>query len=620
MSNESTTTTATFLNRILDEVHPLMAEALALAAVPVWFNAELFAMMRQTEDGRNSGLIERMLRYSFVRTLPAAADEPATYSVRPDERAFLQRRWIARDRPAYLAAQQQALTYWQNNPDPNPQLQRRLILYHLLFVDQTAGINFLIDSFRIYHKERQIGEIERLLDTVNDARFYLAMVQQDLSLLDDLLRHMWARINQMRGLWSISLATLQELRYKPTLSPLLLPYVTRAHGESLAQMGHYVEAIEAYEETLAFFDAENERQLAQETVSDAAPEPEVVTAVTDQSRIQIERAYTKIALGDAYVGLAEATSEHAPPALPEPLRRLHRLRDFGVFLLSLPLLLYMSLYLGRRVWNPRFWPTLLNLDWIVARLFVNGAHQYKQADNLLEQHGEPSEAVAADEKLAYLYISLHDNQQAEKLFRRLLAEEEAPLGSYRRLSVHLGLAQALLSQAEPEAAHHYADIALPQIAQYEDDGLEARARVLLAEAHLALAHNDSEQVQTAILQFERALTLYQQQNDPIRSTEIADRLQAINHNDEFDENQQEAARRVATAVTEYTYPIRYRHPATVLFRHTIFILLALVIFVLPIYTITLDTGSLISPAITFQGREFVLWPALIIEELDDTQA
>ncbi|VAW41930.1 hypothetical protein MNBD_CHLOROFLEXI01-4478, partial [hydrothermal vent metagenome] len=30
-------------------------------------------------------------------------------------------------------------------------------------------------------------------------------------------------------------------------------------------------------------------------------------------------------------------------------------------------------------------------------------------------------------------------------------------------------------------------------------------------------------------------------------------------------------------------------------------------------------GSLVSPAITFQGREFVLWPALIIEELDVTQ-
>ena len=617
MNSEITATTATYLNRILDEVHPLMAEALYLAAVPVWFNADLFATMRQTEDGRNEGLIERLLRYSFVRTLPTDDDEPATYSLRPDERVFLQRRWIARERTAYLTAHQRALAYWQSQPDPNPQLQRRLILYHLLFVDQTAGINFLIDSFRTYHKERQISEIERLLDTVTDARFYLVVLKQDLSLLDDLLRHMWARLNQMRGLWGSSLATLQELRYKPTLSPLLLPYVTRAHGESLAQMGQFVEAIEAYEETLTLFEAEEARLLEPEAA--AAAQPEVVTAVTDQTRIQIERAYTKIALGDAYVGLAEATREHSPPAVPEPISRLHQLRDFAVFLLSLPLLVYMGLYLGRRVWHPRFWPTLLNLDWIIARLFVSGAHHYQQADRLLEQYGEPAEGVAADEKLAYLYLSLNDDQQAETLFRQLLAEEEAPLGSYRRLSVNLGLAQALLSQAEPEAARHYAEIALAEIGQYEADALEARARVLLAEALLGLAATDSSQVQAAILQFERALGLYQQQNDAIRTTEIADRLQAIAQDDQMDDNQQEAARRVATAVSEYTYPIRYRHPATVLFRHAIFIFLSIIIFVLPLYTITLDTGSLVSPAITFQGREFVLWPALIIEELDATQ-
>lgn len=618
MNSDITATTAAYLDRILDEVHPLMAEALYLAAVPVWFNADLFAAMRQVEDGRNEGLIERLLRYSFVRTLPATEGEPETYSLRPDERVFLQRRWIARDRTAYLTAHQRALAFWQNNPDPNLQMQRRLVLYHLLFVDQTAGINFLIDSFRAYHKERQITEIERLLDTVSDARFYLAVLKQDLQLLDDLLRHMWARVNQMRGLWPSSLDTLEALRAKPSLSPLLLPYVTRAYGESLAHMGQFVEAIEAYQETLTLFEAEEQRLMAGETA--VPPQPEAVSGVTDQTRIKIERAYTKLALGDAYVGLAEATREHNPLTVLESIGFLHRLRDFSIFLLSLPLLAYMSFYLGRRVWHPRFWPILLNLDWIVTRLFVSGAYQYQQADKLLEQYGEPAEGVAADEKLAHLYLSLDDHQQAELLFRRLLAEEDAPLGSFRRLSVNLGLSEALLNQGEPEAARHYAEIALPELRQYEDDSLEAHTRVLLAEAHLGLAATDSNEVQAAILQFERALGLYQQQNNEIWVTEIADRLLAITQDDNLEENQQEAARRVATAVSDYTYPIRYRHPATVLFRHTVVILLSIVIFLMPLYTIKLDTGSLVSPAITFKGREFVLWPALILEELDTTQS
>lgn len=132
--------------------------------------------------------------------------------------------------------------------------------------------------------------------------------------------------------------------------------------------------------------------------------------------------------------------------------------------------------------------------------------------------------------------------------------------------------------------------------------------MLLAESHLGLANTDENEVAQAIMQFERALGLYQQQNAPIWVTEIADRLYAITQDGTIDENQKEAARRVGTAVTEFTYPIRYRHPATVLFRHAVFIFLSIVIFILPLYSIRLDTGSLVSPAITFQGREFVLWP------------
>ena len=302
MSSDVTATTATYLERILDEVHPMMAEALYLAAVPVWFNADLFAAMRQVEDGRNEGLIERLLRYSFVRTLSTTEDETATYTIRPDERVFLQRRWIARDRPAYLTAHQRALAYWQNQPDPNPQRQRRLLLYHLLFVDQTAGINFLIDSFRLYHKERQITEIERLLDTVTDARFYLVVLKQDLTLLDDLLRHMWARVNQLRGLWPSSLQTLAELRAKPTLSPVLRPYVIRAHGESLAQMGQFVEAIAAYQETLALFDAAEQRLRQPEALEHAlriTRHPPVRRILQTRQRQHLPRAVPQLRAAQA---------------------------------------------------------------------------------------------------------------------------------------------------------------------------------------------------------------------------------------------------------------------------------------------------------------------------------
>ena len=64
---QSTTETITFyLEKILQSVHPMMAEAIYLAAVPHWYNQDLFTAVRNTADGRNEGLVERLTRYSFI--------------------------------------------------------------------------------------------------------------------------------------------------------------------------------------------------------------------------------------------------------------------------------------------------------------------------------------------------------------------------------------------------------------------------------------------------------------------------------------------------------------------------------------------------------------------------
>ena len=129
---QSTTETITFyLEKILQSVHPMMAEAIYLAAVPHWYDQALFTAIRATDGGRNEGLIERLTRYSF--TMRWDDDGRITYAMRPEERRLTQRYWIMKDPAAYRAAHQRALAYWQANPDPNPFAQTQNLLYHQLF-------------------------------------------------------------------------------------------------------------------------------------------------------------------------------------------------------------------------------------------------------------------------------------------------------------------------------------------------------------------------------------------------------------------------------------------------------------------------------------------------------
>ncbi len=573
----TTETITLLLTQIMDDVHPLMAEGLHLAAVPYWYNADLYGAMRQRDDGRNQGLIQRLTRYSFVIPLTGDGDGQPTYMVRADERMFLQRHWIAKDRNAYLAAHQQALDYFIAHPDPNPFAQAQYRLYHQLMVDIHAGMDYLVDRFRQFHSERQLTAIDNLLKTAKEARFYLAMLENEsLSELDDLLAHLRARMSQLRGHWDDSLPPLQRLRHKPDLPPWLRPYVTRAYGRALAETGQFVEAMGEYETALKLF----EQQSA---------------AISDTAAIHAERAHTLIALGDASVNLALAARGHDAPRSVQP-GLIQRLFDASQVYLSLPLMFYLSFYLGKRVWHPRFWPTLHNLDWLIARLFAAGARYYRQADPILEKYGAPSEGVAADEKLAVLYLALGDAEQAELLLESLLAEEEAPLGEYRRAAVRVGLGRARLRLGRYAAAQEQLELALPVLQLYEDRELQAVSQALLGET--LTERGDPAK---AVRAYRRSSKLYRRLRDQTGQTNAAERLEALIADGGIPPNVQSAAQTAAAGVEERHYPVRYRHPATVLFQRAIILLAALLIFLIPLIIIRIETGTAVLPDITFNA-------------------
>jgi len=562
------------LDAILDNSHPLMVEAFYLASIPHWYDRRLLERMRNRDDGREEGLIIRLNRYSFVSALrERVADEPA-YFVRSEERSILQKRCIAEDPQVYRAAHQRALDFWEANPDPDPFAQAQNRLYHQFFVDFDASVGDLIDLFRTYANDRQLAAIDRLLTAAEEACAYVTLLDGGaVAGVDDLLIYLRARVVQLRGQWAESLELLKELG--PSPDPRLSPYVARASGYALAQEGDYVAAIQRFKDALELFGQQEDSFI-------------------DPQSAQNDRAYTLIALGDAYVDLAtDVRGSVGREALGSDLQ--HRLQGFFYFATSLPLVLYLSLYLGRRVWHPRFWPVLRDLDWIIARLFVTGASYYHKADRILDTYGAPAETVVADEKLAFLYLTWGDAHRAELLFWRLLAKAEGPLGTYHQASVRLGLGEAYYQLQRPKQAEEQLRAALPVLAMYEDREMEAQARELLAQALLATGEETE-----AIQYFAESCRWYQAEGRWTEATRIVERLETWVQPASLAQAVQTQITAVINSLQQRQYAGSFQHPVPTRFRRLVLTLLPAVLILAQLLAIRVETGSGLAPEIRFR--------------------
>lgn len=576
---------AEVLDEILTSVHPLMAEALYLAAIPAWYDEPLFAAMRQKEDGRNTGLIERLAQYSFVIPLPNDSnDTHPSFSLRPHERELLQQRWLAQDPTAYVTAHQRALAYFQANPDPNSFAQAQILIYHGLFAEPETAVALLIQQFRAYSNERQLAAIERLLNMVENARLYLQILQSPrLGELDTLIVFLRARLLQMRHQWQESLKLLAPLQKQEHLPPRYKPYIQRAYGYALVHDGKYVEAIEQYDAALAEFDAQ------------AAQNP-------DDHGLLAEQAYTLIAKGDAYADLAASARGYHEKINSRPSRGrwVTAVLDFFI---SFPLLLYLSFTVGRNVWTPRFWLILREFDWMIARIFVNAAQQYRRADPLLEKFGESSEAVTADEKTAALFLRMGDTKQAYTLYDRLLNQktmdgrggDDYRLGDYRRAIIRVGLGQANLRLGRFAIAREQLEATLPVLQLYEEDSLQAEVHALLGETCW-----EQGELETAVTHFSQALHTAKEMDNITGATEIAEHLQEIAQEQSVTAEQKAHILQTADSLEHRRYLVHYRHSTTVLFQRGFLLFFAILVFLIPLSVINLDTSSALSPQIAFR--------------------
>jgi tetratricopeptide (TPR) repeat protein len=566
--------TAQLLDQILAKAHPLLVEALYCAAVSHAYDVGMFAALRAQNDGRDERLAARVAEFSFIRSVEPTEPGQPRYAMLSAERAILRQRLIATNPALLVTYHQRALAYHTAHPSPDAFLHDQSLVYHSLIANPDDGANRLIALFRRYADERRLAAIDRLVSTARESRATLAALNApQLADLDDLLVHLSARLAQLRGNWADSLDDLQSLHAKRDLPPRLRPYVARAYGEALAKTGQYVEAIAQYELALAAF----------RTQPDADG----------------EQALTMLSLGDAHVDLAVSARGEREIATPRSRPQTDRWRwliDLVLLPAYLPLLIYLSLYFGRRVYRSRAWHILGRQDWIIARLFGVGMRWYRRADRILDRVGTGSEPLRADEKIATLFLTMGDAHEAAPRFQALLDTHSAALGEYRRAVVQAGLGQAYLRLNDYASARDQLQAAMPVLEAYGDIESQALVIGLLAEANLHVGDRS-----VALTQLGRAMRLYQKQGDLVGATEVAERLNALDREQGFTAEERALATTTAGELTRRKYLVRFQHPILRWFRRSSLLLLAFFMFFIPVVTIFIETGSPIAPIIRFRA-------------------
>lgn len=569
----------TILSRILDKSHPKMVMSLYQVAVPYWFNSEILAVIRQARDDKERGIIERLDQFSFVFPLYDRAEDVDDYAVDEAERDLLNRRFIAEDGQAYLLDHWALLTYWERNePDRNSFLHQRNLLYHRFFVDFDAASKEFQTLYTVWFNNRELNAINEMVEAVTLAHLYLNLLHEaghlppeekdELDRFGELLIYVKARVAQVEGELDKSETLLNLLALAPDSK--LTPYVTRLRGYIDRDRQDYAAAIDHFEAAIDAFDA---FQSAEETI-----DPENYIA---------DRATTQIDLGSAFASLSGAAGgTHAEPIRPST-DFLSKVGDFIYLLLSIPLVIFLGQTLGLRVLRPGSWHIFRHLDWIRTRFYIAGAQIYQIADPILEKY-LPELGNLADERLGHLWLDLGDAEAALEKFSELL--EDDTLKKYRKATIQLGKATALVRLGRNREAKPLLQTTLASLIQFTNRPAEAQARALLGE----ILVEDGE-IAPAITQFRAARNLYRDANREAEATAAQGAIEQL-----YVASGQGKPLSDAHGSTHLIYPLRYRHWTTRFIQSGIIALFFAGSFLGATLLFRLEDQSVVAPTITFR--------------------
>jgi len=565
---------------ILSKSRPQVAEAVRLCAIPFWFDLELLATLRNSDDGLEEKILERLARFSFIHQ-----DDRGRYTFSEDVRRYLQEEW-AKDREGFLQAHQRARAHFlerlrrvcqdeelvaalalQNGPLAQSQaaLNRAMVtmspetsellqdyLYHTLVVDGDAGVVLLRQLFHAADETYRLATAERYLDMANEQRAWL---NPDQRAHIDYLR---GRLDQAQGRWQASQERFERMLSREGLSPTLQARVRRALGNTLVQREQWVEAIALFEIALKDFQT---------------------------ARDDLESALTMIDLGHAHVDLGLNTWGGGQAFNPKQ-GRWDTVQDIVSLIGRLPIIVYLMRYLGVRALLPVILRVGRDMDWIVARLFVIAAGWFNRADAILYRLNDDEGLGRVEENLAWLYLLLGHFGRAEAIYRRLLTREGVTVGEYRAARARLGLAETLLRHGHSTEARELLEKIYPIFVTYQHTERIAQTHTLLAQACIL-----EKQIAPAATHYQQAAQLYHQLGDDASATEVVEQMQLAHELPQADAATRQFIETTISQITRRRYLTRFSLPLLYIFRLLALVGLAGVFFFGLFTSIQVESGT-----------------------------
>ncbi len=534
-------------------VHDIMAERprlgalLRLTAVPLWFDEDLLAALRDRDDGREAGILTRINQFSFLHS----ADGRYWYG--PEMRRLLLLEWYG-DHEGFREANRRARDFFEaqlaSAPPQNPVAYEELVqsrLFHALVVDEEDGLRLLRRLFRQAEEERRLAAAEQYVAVAEEQRPFLS----DATKIE--LDYMTARVDQLYERWPESAARCEALLDRDDLPSGLIPCVQRALARSLVEQERWQEGIPLYAQALEGFQGTEDL---------------------------VEAALTMAGLGYAYLDLALSVWGSGW-LRPSPSHSLFRfVADLYHLLAQLPLVLYLVVQLGVRTMLPAAHRIGRGMDWIVARLLGEADHWFRQADDLLCPDGQLAGLPHVHEGLirvredqAHLYRLLNHPQRAEAINLEILGMEGVEMEGYRASRAWLGIGHAHLLRGEAEEAKPILERVLPIFQAYGHRKRIAQTLTLLARAEL-----DTGQPEEAIRRYQQALAVWQEVGDEARLTDIVYEMEVLQEQADLSDETRACVVQASQSVTERHYRIRYNHPALITFQRAALLILVIVSF------------------------------------------
>jgi tetratricopeptide (TPR) repeat protein len=503
------------IGRTVEDLLALMplqvADAIRVGAIPHWFDQDLFAHLGHGElDVAQAMTYLRRLRFVWE-------DTQGRFRYHDEVRDYLLA-WWRQERPhQYEVANRSALAHFRALAEAAISIERpvyeREVLYHLLIVDETAGLRYLSARFEDAYGRYQLGLAEG----------FVTQAAQLKDILTDKgrmwIRYFEARLDLVYRRGDAGEATFQELA-DYALDPILQAVACWNLGETLVNQQHWSRAMGLYRASLDSLQRE---------------------------RALMYGARVMLALGDAYRDLADSSGGF----LAESGRPFGAAGRFLHNLQHLPFLIYE--WLVRRVnFLPNWYFGTNYQDWIIAYLLVEATRWYRRAERQLREIGDTQGLAAARLSLAELEHQVGRWSRARRRYAMLLETDEIKGSLYRTARVWQGQGRAFLEEGALTKAETALSEALETFRRFHDDSSIGITATLLGRVYVILGRLDE-----AVSAYVESVQAFGAIEDHLARTQVVWALEDLAQRSTLLDEQRSQIDTVVTPVTERHYITRF---------------------------------------------------------------